>query len=230
MKGVTPDVLDEHFYMSAAESFSQAHHYDAADRKGPKIFVGEWATREGDPTPNLEAALADAAWLTGLERNSDLIIMASYAPLFVNVNPGGMQWAPDLIGYDALSSYGSPSYWTQVMFSTHLGTEVVASTLANAPARVFASVTRDEGTHKLFVKVVNATSTAQPLRYRAHRRQQGRAAGHAHYHERQNAQCDQHHRAIPKPSRPSHKPSASPGPKFSHTFAPYSINVLELSY
>ncbi len=100
------------------ESFSQAHHYDAADRNGPKIFVGEWATREGDPTPNLEAALADAAWLTGLERNSDLIIMASYAPLFVNVNPGGMQWAPDLIGYDALTSYGSPSYWTQVMFST----------------------------------------------------------------------------------------------------------------
>ena len=66
VKGVTPDVLDEHFYMSAAQSFSEAHHYDAADRNGPKIFVGEWATREGDPTPNLEAALADAAWLTGL--------------------------------------------------------------------------------------------------------------------------------------------------------------------
>ena len=124
------------------ESFSQAHHYDAADRKGPKIFVGEWATREGDPTPDLEAALGDAAWLTGLERNSDLIVMASYAPLFVNVNPGGMQWAPDLIGYNALSSYGSPSYWAQVMFSSHLGTEIVPATLANAPARVFASATR----------------------------------------------------------------------------------------
>ena len=161
VKGVTPDVLDEHFYMSAQESFSEAHHYDAADRNGPKIFVGEWATREGDPTPNLEAALADAAWLTGLERNSDLIIMTSYAPLFVNVNPGGMQWAPDLIGYDALTSYGSPSYWTQVMFSTHLGTEIVPAALANAPPRVFASVTRDDATHKLFVKVVNATSTAQ---------------------------------------------------------------------
>ncbi len=163
VKSVTPEVLDEHFYMSAGESFSQAHHYDAYDRKGPKVFVGEWATREGDPTPNLEAALADAAWLTGLERNSDLIIMSSYAPLFVNVNPGGMQWAPDLIGYDALTSYGSPSYWTQVMFSTHLGTEVVASTLDHAPARVYASVTRDNKKHKLFVKVVNATSTAQPL-------------------------------------------------------------------
>ena len=110
VKSIKPDVLDEHFYMSAEKSYSDAHHYDNYDRNGPKIFVGEWATREGDPTPNLQAALADAAWLTGLERNSDLIIMSCYAPLFVNVNPGGMQWSTDLIGYNALSSYGSPSY------------------------------------------------------------------------------------------------------------------------
>src|SRR5208337_4328937 len=163
VKSVTPDVLDEHFYMSAQQAFSEAHHYDAADRKGPKIFVGEWATREGDPTPNLEAALADAAWMTGLERNSDLIVMESYAPLFVNVNAGGMQWPSDLIGYNALTSYGSPSYWMQVMFAAHMGTEMVANSLANAPARVFTSVSRDEKTHKLFVKVVNATSDSQPL-------------------------------------------------------------------
>ena len=154
---MTPDVLDEHFYMSAEKSFSMANHYDTYDRNGPKIFVGEWATREGDPTPNLEAALGDAAWLTGLERNSDLIIMESYAPLFVNVNPGGMQWATDLIGYNALSSYGSPAYWVQVMFSGHLGSEVISSTLANTPSRVYEVVTRDEKQHKLFVKVVNAT-------------------------------------------------------------------------
>ena len=139
--------------------------------------------------------MADAAWLTGLERNSDLIIMASYAPLFVNVNPGAMQWAPDLIGYDALSSYGSPSYWTQVMFSTHLGTEVVPAALANAPPRVFASATRDEKKRKLFVKVVNATSTSQSLAIRAHRREQARAAGHAHHHERKDPQRDQQHHA-----------------------------------
>jgi alpha-N-arabinofuranosidase len=122
VKSVTPDLLDEHFYMPAQESFAQASHYDKADRKGPKIFVGEWATREGEPTPNLEAALGDAAWMTGMERNADLIVMASYAPLFVNVNPGGMQWATDLIGYDALSIYGSPSYWAQVLFGKYLGT------------------------------------------------------------------------------------------------------------
>ena len=229
VKGVTPDVLDEHFYMSARESFSQAHHYDAYDRKGPKIFVGEWATREGDPTPNLQAALADAAWLTGLERNSDLIIMASYAPLFVNVNPGGMQWATDLIGYDALSSYGSPSYWTQVMFSSHLGTEVVASTLDNAPARVFASVTRDDAKHKLFVKVVNATSTPQPLSIAL--TGVAKVAPQATL-TTMSGKTPNATNSITHPDAvvPVVRKVPIAGPKFTQTFAPYSVNVLELSY
>ena len=77
IKSVKPDVLDEHFYMSAEKSFSDANHYDKTDRNGPKIFVGEWATREGEPTPNLQAALADAAWMTGMERNSDIVIMSA---------------------------------------------------------------------------------------------------------------------------------------------------------
>ena len=229
VKSVTPDVLDEHFYMSAAQSFSEAHHYDAADRNGPKIFVGEWATREGDPTPNLEAALADAAWLTGLERNSDLIIMSSYAPLFVNVNPGGMQWAPDLIGYDALSSYGSPSYWTQVMFSTHLGTEIVPAALNNAPPRVFASVTRNNATHKLFVKVVNATSTSQPLAIALTgvKKLAPQATLTTMSGKTPNAT-----NSITRPDAVvpvTHTVSVA-GPRFTQSFVPYSVNVLELSY
>ena len=229
VKGITPDVLDEHFYMAAQETFSQAHHYDAADRKGPKIFVGEWATREGDPTPDLEAALADAAWLTGLERNSDLIIMSSYAPLFVNVNPGGMQWAPDLIGYDALSSYGSPSYWTQVMFSTHLGTEIVPAALANAPPRVFASVTRNNTTHKLFIKVVNATSTSQPLAIALTgvKKLAPQATLTTMSGKTPNAT-----NSITRPDAVvpvTHTVSVA-GSKFTQTFAPYSVNVMELSY
>ncbi len=163
VKSVKPDVLDEHFYMSAEKAFSDFAHYDKYDRSGPKIFVGEWATREGEPTPNLQSALGDAAWLTGLERNGDLVIMESYAPLFVNVNAGGMQWASDLIGYDALTSYGSPSYWTQVMFAAHAGTEVVAATLTNVGPRIAASVTRDEQRRKIFIKLVNGTSDTQRL-------------------------------------------------------------------
>jgi len=229
VKGVTPDVLDEHFYMSAAQSFSEAHHYDAADRKGPKIFVGEWATREGDPSPNLEAALADAAWLTGLERNSDLIIMSSYAPLFVNVNPSGMQWAPDLIGYDALTSYGSPSYWTQVMFSSHLGTEIVPAALANAPPRVFTSVTRNDKTHKLFVKVVNATSTSQPLVIALTdvKKLAPQATLTTMSGKTPNATNSITH---PDAVVPITHTVAVAGPKFTQTFAPYSVNVLEVSY
>jgi alpha-N-arabinofuranosidase len=100
--------------------------------------------------------------MTGMERNSDLVIMSSYAPLFVNVNPGGMQWETDLIGYDTLTSYGSPSYYAQLLFANHVGTEVVASTL-NAGPRLYTSVTRDEKQRKIFVKIVNATSDEQPL-------------------------------------------------------------------
>src|SRR5262249_7094882 len=89
---------------------------------------GEWATREGSPTPNMNAALGDAAFMTGMERNSDLIIMHAYAPLFVNVSdPNGagsnrsMQWQTDLIGYNALTSYGSPSYYAQGLSSQTRG-------------------------------------------------------------------------------------------------------------
>ncbi|MEO7534407.1 MAG: alpha-L-arabinofuranosidase C-terminal domain-containing protein, partial [Ferruginibacter sp.] len=102
-----PEVLDEHYYRNSWEMFQNASQYDKYDRNGPKIFVGEWATREGAPTTNLIAALGDAAWMTGMERNSDLIIMSCYAPLFVNVNkatataPKAWQWDSDLIGYDA---------------------------------------------------------------------------------------------------------------------------------
>ncbi|MGB9228922.1 MAG: alpha-L-arabinofuranosidase C-terminal domain-containing protein, partial [Terracidiphilus sp.] len=192
-------------------------------------FVGEWATREGDPTPNLEAALADAAWLTGLERNSDLIIMASYAPLFVNVNPGGEQWATDLIGYDALTSYGSPSYWTQEMFSTHLGTEVVDCALDNAPPRVYASVTRDDARKKLFVKVVNATSTAQPvtLALSGVSKVAPQATLTTMSAKTPNATNSITH---PDEVKPMTRTIPVAGPKFTQTFAPYSVNVLELSY
>ncbi|HWC16933.1 MAG TPA: carbohydrate binding domain-containing protein, partial [Terriglobales bacterium] len=81
VKSIRPDVIDDHYYRRATDFFRDTTHYDKTDRNGPKIFVGEWATREGTPTPNFGAALGDAAWMTGMERNSDIIVMASYAPL-----------------------------------------------------------------------------------------------------------------------------------------------------
>jgi alpha-N-arabinofuranosidase len=164
VNGHVMDVLDDHYYRRAEQFFGDVHHYDETDRNGPKIFVGEWATREGTPTPNMGAALGDAAWMTGMERNSDVIILASYAPLFVNVNPGGMQWQSDLIGYDANSAYGSPSYYAQMMFASHIGTEILGADLQGAGDRVFYSVTRDAAKGVVYVKLVNASSAKQEVK------------------------------------------------------------------
>jgi alpha-L-arabinofuranosidase len=229
VKSVKPDVLDEHFYMSAEKSFSDGGHYDKTDRNGPKIFVGEWATREGEPTPNLQSALGDSVWMTGMERNSDIVIMSSYAPLFVNVNPGGMQWEADLIGYDALTSYGSPSYWAQVMFAGHVGTEVVATSLANAAPRVATSVTRDEKQHKLFIKVVNGSSDAQRLSI---------ALDGVSSVNRDAVMTTLSGKTPNATNSILHPDNIVPvehkiqiaGPKFEQSFQPYSVNVLDLSY
>jgi alpha-N-arabinofuranosidase len=180
VKGLKPDVLDEHFYVRATQNFHDTTHYDPpapnsapprweggrydkADRKGPKIFVGEWATREGSPTPNFGAALGDAAWMTGLERNSDIVIMAAYAPLLVRVDPGGMQWETDLIGYDGLKSYGSPAYYAQVLFAQYLGDHTLGSKLENAGPKLFYSITGDAAKKKLYLKLVNGSTDAQAV-------------------------------------------------------------------
>ena len=167
------DVIDEHYYRNAFDMYRNAFQYDRYDRNGPKIFCGEWATREGSPTTNMNAALGDAAWMSCMERNSDICIMSCYAPLFVNVEPGGMQWQSDLIGYDVLNSYGSPSYWAQVMFGKYLGDRIVPVEATGIPKQtldrndeanaVFYTATKDAKTGKTFLKLVNAVGNAQKL-------------------------------------------------------------------
>jgi alpha-N-arabinofuranosidase len=194
VKDRVADVIDEHYYRRSEEEMaSHAHDYDARPRTGPKVFVGEWATRVGSPTPTMSAALGDAAWMAGMERNADLVIMESYAPLFVNVNPGGMQRPTDLLGYNAAASYGSPAYYAQQIFSTHHGDNVLAISEQGVPTRewtppagrgggrgttappppapkpqqvplVFFDATRDSKTGTIYVKVVNRAAIAQPVR------------------------------------------------------------------
>lgn len=187
--GKPPAVLDEHYYRDSWEMWANASQYDKYDRKSPKIFVGEWATREGAPTTNLNAALGDAAWMTGMERNSDHIIMSCYAPLFVNVNtatataPKAWQWDSDLIGYNAMHSFGSPAYYVQKLFSEYLGDKIVPMTAENIPTQprpqsrrdsaqnitpkpvptVFYSATKDAKTGTIYLKVVNTTGKQQPV-------------------------------------------------------------------
>jgi alpha-L-arabinofuranosidase len=188
--GKLPAVLDEHYYRNSWDMWENASQYDKYDRKGPKIFVGEWATREGTPATNLIAALGDAAWMTGMERNSDLIVMSCYAPLFVNVSKDSItgkkawQWDSDLIGYDALNSYGSPSYYVQKLFSHYLGNKIVPVIATNIPVQnrpltkkdsadgikfktvpvIFYSATMNDITGTIYLKIVNTSAKKQTVK------------------------------------------------------------------
>ena len=225
------DVIDEHYYKTAKEFFSDTHRYDNADRKGPKIFVGEWATREGVPTPNFGAALGDAAWMTGMERNSDIVIMESYAPLLTNVNPGGLQWDTDLIGYNAMESYGSPSYYAQVLFSQHHGDEILSSSFAKAdnaqPTRLYQSVTRDGKSGMLYIKLVNANTVAASVTLNLKGAAKIGASGHEYTLSAPSTE-DTNSITAPKQIVPAEHELGQLGDRFQVTLAPLSINVLEV--
>jgi alpha-L-arabinofuranosidase len=228
VKGTTPDLVDDHYYKREQDMFELSRFYDKADRKGPKIFVGEWATREGTPTPNLGAALGDAAFLTGLERNSDLVVMSAYAPLFVNVSPGGMQWSTDLIGYDALNSYGSPAYYAQVMFASCLGQQTMESDLSTPTNKVFYSITATKGS-KACLKLVNASSTPQPLTITL----SGLGAGaHAAQLDTLKANTIWATNTITNPNRvvPVRSKLSVQGERLEHVQPPYSVQVIEIPW
>ena len=185
-----PDLVDEHFYRNQQDMEVNFHQYDNRSRAvdQSKVFVGEWATRIGSPTPNMAGALGDAAWMCGLERNADVVLMECFAPLFVNVsqltgNGRSMQWESDLIGYDALNSYGSPSYYVETMFAQNCGVDILpvkadgVSMIEQtppagrrggtpAPRRVSAlyySATRDAKSGVIYLKIVNVDGKAQRI-------------------------------------------------------------------
>ena len=168
VKSRNPEVLDEHYYRSTDEFIEMARkgYYGSYDRNGPEIFVGEWAAHEDKhirpwdkdsmttfpATPGMLAAIGDAVFMTEMEKNSDIVTMQAYAPLFVNLNE--YQWRPDLIGYDAISSYGSPSYHALKMFSTNYGDEILEASL-DADSELHCSVTRDSEKGVIYIKLVN---------------------------------------------------------------------------
>jgi alpha-L-arabinofuranosidase len=205
-----------------------AHHYDNHTRTGPKIFVGEWASQEGRPTPDLEAAIGDAAWLTGLERNSDLVIMEAYAPMLVNINPGASQWPTNLIGYDALNSYGSPSYWVQRMFSTNHGDVVLPATLTQTGgSQISESVTRDSKSGTIFAKVVNATGSVQPIHITVNGISGIQPNGKTVVLASGSPQ-DTNTLTNPQNVVPSTRPAQGMSNDFNFNFAPNSVTVLQI--
>jgi alpha-L-arabinofuranosidase len=125
------EIVDEHYYSTPEFFIANAYKYDSYDRAGRKVYVGEYAVTQGCGQGNLRAAIGEAAFMTGMERNSDVVVMASYAPLFANVNY--KKWNPDLINFDSSRVYGIPSYYVQQMFSENRG-DVVLPVTVTAPA------------------------------------------------------------------------------------------------
>ena len=170
MKRLKADLVDEHFYRPESWFLSQGARYDGYDRKGPKVFAGEYACHgKGKKWNHFHASLLEAAFMTGLERNADIVHMATYAPLFAHVE--GWQWRPDLIWYDNLRSVRSVSYYVQQLYGLYKGTHVLPLTMdkravtgAEGQDGLFASAVVDKDKNQYIVKVANTSDKAQSIR------------------------------------------------------------------
>jgi alpha-L-arabinofuranosidase len=168
LRKMKADFLDEHYYRSPEWFTQNAKRYDNYDRRGPKIFAGEYAaqsvqTVSPDNKNNWKCALSEAAFMTGLERNADVVNMASYAPLFAHTE--GWQWTPNLIWFDNLNSYGTPDYYVQKLYSNNKGTNLI-SILQNNEAiagqdSIYASAVLDKASNEIVLKIVNTDDTEQ---------------------------------------------------------------------
>jgi alpha-N-arabinofuranosidase len=166
------NLLDEHYYQAPQWFLDHANRYDNYDRNGPKIFAGEYGaqsvfTTSPDNKNNWKCAMAEAAFMTGLERNADVVNMASYAPLFAHVE--GWQWTPNLIWFDNLRSYATPNYYVQQLFSVNKGTDVVPLTLDGKAVTgqdgCYASSVLDSKTNELVIKIINTSAKSQDANF-----------------------------------------------------------------
>jgi alpha-L-arabinofuranosidase len=157
------DIVDEHCYAGPSWFFENTYRYDNYDRSGPKVFFGEYAAQSDkmvsvENVNNLECALAEAAFMLGMERNADVVCMASYAPLFSHAE--AWQWTPDLIWVDNLKVVRTPNYYVQQLFSHHRGDETVPTDVSGAPQPIFAGAVRDHQNGEIILKVVNPSDEA----------------------------------------------------------------------
>lgn len=169
MKQQKVDLVDEHFYRPESWFLSHGLRYESYDRKGPKVFAGEYACHgKGKKWNHYETSLYEAAFMTDLERNADVVHMTAYAPLLAHVE--GWQWRPDLIWFDNTRMFKSVSYYVQQMYSTHKGTHVLPLTMAGKPVAgqegqngLFASAVTDKNTGEVIVKVINTSKQEQSV-------------------------------------------------------------------
>jgi alpha-L-arabinofuranosidase len=168
MERLDVDLVDEHFYRPESWFLSQGARYDDYDRKGPKVFAGEYACHgNGKKWNHFEASLLEAAFMTTLERNADIVHMSSYAPLFAHVE--GWQWRPDLIWFDNLRSFRSCSWYIQKLYMLYSGTNVLKLTdmegvnITGADG-VYASSVYDADNARIYIKVINVSDQAREVK------------------------------------------------------------------
>ena len=170
MKELKVDLYDEHYYRNEQWFLSHGLRYDSYDRKGPKVFAGEYACHGSNKHKwnHYYTSLLEAAHMTGIERNADIVHMATYAPLFAHVE--GWQWRPDAIWFDNLRMFKSVSYYVQQMYAKNKGTNVLSLTMDKKPVAgqegqggLFASSVFDKSTNEVIIKVVNTAKTALPI-------------------------------------------------------------------
>ena len=167
MKRLKADLVDEHYYKDPQWFLSNAKRYDNYDRKGPKVFAGEYACHPKNRKNNFESALCEAAFMTGFERNADVVHMCTYAPLFAHVD--GWQWKPDLIWFDNLRSVRSANYYVQQLYGHNVGTNVLTTVENKLPLAgqdgIYASSALDKTKNEIILKIANTSDVAKKINY-----------------------------------------------------------------
>lgn len=170
LKKLNAQIVDEHYYNSPEWFMKNAGRYDKYNRSGPKVFAGEYAAQsvgvvKPDNKNSWLTALSEAAFMTGLERNADVVTMTSYAPLFAHAE--GWQWTPDLIWFNNLKSYATPNYYVQKLFSNNKGTEVLKITGNGKPVtgqdQLYATAVKDAKTKETIIKIVNTDAESKSV-------------------------------------------------------------------
>jgi len=167
MKRLKVDLVDEHYYKDPQWFLANANRYDNYDRKGPKVFAGEYACHPKNRKNNFESALCEAAFMTGFERNADLVQMCTYAPLFAHVD--GWQWRPDMIWFDNLRSVKSANYYVQQLYGHNVGTNVLKTVENELPLAgqdgIYASSALDKNKKEIILKIANTSEATQKITY-----------------------------------------------------------------
>ncbi len=236
LKQLKPELIDEHYYKPPGWFFSNASRYDNYERTGPKVFAGEYAAHskdnpEAESRNNWESALAEAAFMTGLERNADIVRMCSYAPLFAHVD--AWQWRPDLIWFDNLSTVATPNYYVQKLFSNNKGTHVVTiledNKVVAGKDSLYCSAVIDKQKNELIIKMVNNAPAAQTIELNLDGIKLAKTDAILQTLAT-NDRYSYNKLSEPDKLKPQEKKLPVRSNKLDQTLLPYSVTVLKISY